>query len=284
MPAPYRFPEDYEYPDCDLCGSVCSPDGSPVVRNGVRVPNPRAILIERAKGTDCNLVECLNCGLRFFSPRPKWSVVKPMVAAEKEQAQRLFDTGSFLPVDDPVEQKANIHSYYTKMLADSAEVLGHIPRTMFEVGGLVGWFAVAARDFGVSWIDGCDLNPHGVDIARREHGLIGYEPGDFADYIPKRKYDFVVALDYLEHTYRPWQDLQKLAAMLEPGGVFLAKTFLDDLDVNHEQLAPPTHAIHWTTPVLRKAIERVGLTIKQFRMDYPRDHPYMPIIIAQKTQ
>lgn len=279
MPSPYLYPEDYEIPDCELCGDVCRSSNEPMHRN---------LIIPKANGTDMNLVECRNCGLRFFSPRPKWSVIAPMVADEKVQAQRLFDTGSFLPVSDPVAQKANIHSYYTKMLADCAEVLGHVPATMFEVGGLVGWFAKAARDFGVGWIDGCDLNPTGVALARQNGAT--FTACDFADYDPKctcghvEQYELVVGLDVLEHVYTPRATLEKMAAMIEPGGVFLAKTFLDDLDVDHEQLAPPTHSIHWTTPVLRGAIERAGLTIKQWRMDYPPPpRSYMPIIIAQKA-
>lgn len=255
---------DYEYPNCDLCGSPAD-------------ELHRRMSIEDAKGTKMNLVECTDCGLRFFSPRPPWKFVGPMVADEKEQAQRLFDTGSFLPVQDIAVQKANIQSYYTKMLEDATRILGHIPQSMFEVGGLVGWFAVAASKFGIPLIHGCDLNPHGVRLAN-EQG-IPFVACDFADYEPSQQYELVVALDYLEHTYRPWQDLQKLAGMIAPGGIFLAKTFLDELDTEREMLAPPTHAIHWTTPVLRSAIERAGLMVRQWLPGYKG---WMPEIIAQK--
>jgi SAM-dependent methyltransferase len=264
----YQFPTDYEWPSCDLCGSDTV---------------SRKTLIPQAKGTECSLVECTNCGLRFFSPRPKWSIIGPMVADEREQAQRLYDTGSFLPVPDVAVQIANIKSYYMKMLDDVKGFYGRVPETMFEVGGLVGWFARYAAEFGVKLIDGCDLNPHGVALARQQPGMenqSGYVAGDFGEYVPTRQYELVVALDFLEHTYYPWQDLQKLASMIEPGGVLLLKTFLDDLDVNREMLSPPTHSVHWVSGVLRGAIERTGLVIKDWRIDYN----YMPIVIAMKLK
>ena len=264
VPAPYTFPNDYEVPDCNLCGSDLT---------------WRRCLISNAKGTRMNLVECTKCGFRFFSPRPKWSVLGPLVADENQQAQTLFDNCSFFKVDDVEAQKTAIRSYYNKMLEDVRDIIGHIPQTMFEVGGNVGWFAVAARDFGVPLIDGCDLNPFAVGLAQQGHGLAGYEAGDFADYQPKRQYELTVGLDYLEHTYTPKQDIEKLYGMTQPGGVFLFKTFLDERDFKHEQLSPPSHAIHWTEVVLRREIERVGFNIRTWRYDYG---DYFVITIAQK--
>lgn len=261
----YQYPEDFEQPACDLCGSG---------------PIHRRVLIPKANGTECTLVECTVCGLRFFSPRPKWEIVGPLVAEENEQAQRLFDNCSFFPVADPAEQKAMIRNYYRRMLEDCTRIYGRIPQTMLEIGGNVGWFAKAASEFGVKEIDGVDLNPYAVHLAVTGHGIPHYigMACDFADFTPVRQYAMIVALDYMEHTYRPWQDLVKMASVLEPGGVLLLKTFVDELDTKHEMLAPPSHAIHWTTPVLRGAIERAGLTVKDWRVDYG----FMPIIIANK--
>ena len=293
----YEYPRDFEHPCCELCGSLTM---------------ERRILIPQAKGTLMSLVECTRCGLRFFSPRPKWSILAPLVADEREQAQHLFDWGSFTPVDDPVVQKANIRSYYQKMFCDCTIALGkhvetssdtharasvpaymfpdqaaidagyRIPNSMFEVGGNVGWFSLMAKDCGVPVIDGCDLNPHAVKLAREQHGLTGYEAGDFANYEPTRRYEMIVANDYLEHTYTPRADLENMASMIVPGGVFLFKTFLDERDTRHEMLAPPSHSLHWTEPVLREAIERTGMKIVNWRLDYPAVDPYFVIGIARK--
>jgi len=237
------------------------------------------VLIENAKGTQMHLVECTNCGLRFFSPRPKWEVVGPLVADEKMQAEKLFANCSFFDVQDVEKQKAIIRSYYWKMLDDVTAVLGHKPTSYFELGGCVGWFAKFARDYGVPGpYYGVDINAHAVKLANEHHGC-SFVACDFTSYATVRfPFDFIVCQDYLEHTYTPWTDLKRLADMLQPGGVMLLKTFVDELDTKHEMLAPPTHAIHWTTPVLRGAIERAGLTIKSWIVDYQ----FMPLVIAQK--
>lgn len=270
MAAMYQFPKDFETPNCEMCGEL----------------PPHRVILPNAKDTGMNLVECEGCGLRFFSPRPVWSVVGPLVAEEKEQAWNLFNWWSFTPVPDVAVQQVNIRSYYNRMLTDVEGWFGRVPGNMLEVGGNVGWFSVCARDFGVKEIYGCDINPFATAIAQERNGLAGHVTSDFADYDRGRAMDggldFVVALDYLEHTYTPWADIQKMVRMLAPGGVLLAKTFLDEEDIRREMLAPPCHSIHWTKHTLTGAIQRAGLSIKQFRMDYPADHPYMVIVIAQK--
>ena len=265
MPRMYQYPNDYEMPSCDLCGSDCT---------------HRKTIIENAKGTHMHLAECTECGLRFFSPRPVWSIVGPLVADEQKQAETLYANCSFFEVASVEQQKAIIRNYYWAMLDGVKAALGHMPTSYFELGGCVGWFAVFAREYGVTGpFHGVDINAHAAKIAQERQALPYFQACDFADYTPDRQYEFIVCQDYLEHTYYPWTDLQKLAGMLQPGGVMLIKTFVDELDPNHEMLAPPTHAIHWTTPVLRGALERAGLTIKSWVVDYT----FMVIIIVQKA-
>lgn len=251
-----QWPDEYEHPNCNLCGSI---------------PFDHRELIHKAKGTFCHLVECDVCGFRFFAARPKWSALKPYLFAHSDmegEATRLYEWGSFTPVDDPVKQKANIRSYYDWMFKMAVDELGHVPATMFEIAGAVGWFSVAALAAGVELVEGCDLNLYAVKVAREKHGLTGFEAGDFLDYKPHQQYEMVVALDYLEHTYHPKQDLAKIASMLVPGGVALLKTFFDEFDPDHEMLAPPVHCAHWTKPVLVREVEKAGMKVVKLREDY----------------
>lgn len=254
---PYpKYPDDYEYPECNLCGSS---------------PNYRTIVIPQAKGTRMDLVECTQCGFRFFSPRPKWSALKPYLFEHGDmegEATRYYENASFFKVDDPEHQKAILRSYYGMILGHVKEAYGRIPQSMFEVGGCSGWFAVNARDFGIPLIHGLDLNKYAAAICREKQGFPNIEAGDFLDYQPTRKYELVVALDYLEHTYHPRQDLEKFASMLEPGGLLLTKTFLDEFDYKHEMLAPPVHCAHWTSDVLRHEFEKVGLKVVLWKPDW----------------
>lgn len=264
VPRPYTYPTDYETPACNLCGHHAS-----------------LVLIDNAKGTNMALVECTQCGFRFFSPRPRWSVLKDLIADEKVQAENLYRWCSFTEVPDVEVQKANVSSYYSLMMQNCNDVLGRLPQSMFEVAPCVGWLAVEARKFGIPVIDGIDLNVHGVAICNEKQGLPGIVAGDFLTYEPHRKYEMVAALDYLEHTYHPKQDLRKIADMLEPGGVFLGKTFLDEYDTKREMLAPPCHSCHWTELVLRRELANVGLDVKHWRMDYGG---FFVIFVAQKIR
>lgn len=252
---PYpNWPDDYEHPVCNLCGS-----------------SSRWMLIENAKGTRCCLVECMDCGYRFFSPRPTWNALKPYLFAHWDmhgEAQRLYDWCSFTEVPDPAKQRTNIRSYYRSLLAMVEKDFGCVPQSMFEVGGAVGWFMVDAREYGVPLIHGLDLNKYAVEICREKQGFPDVESGDFLEYQPKRRYELVTALDYLEHSYNSRQDLAKFAEMLEPGGIFLAKTFFDEFDHEHEMLAPPVHSVHWTTPVLQRELSKVGLNICTWKEDW----------------
>jgi 2-polyprenyl-3-methyl-5-hydroxy-6-metoxy-1,4-benzoquinol methylase len=257
------LPDRWEYPLCNLCGH-----------------NEQDILLANAKGTGMDLVECRRCGLRYFSPRPSWELVRSQICHAQETADRSFQTGSLMPNEQrPREQVlVDYRSYYSLMIQDALSTFGRTPTTMFEVGGGVGWFSVFAREAGIPGITGLDLDECAVKIAHDELCL-DFTAGDFLEYEPRLKHDMVVALDYLEHTYHPRQDMDKLTAMLNPGGVMLLKTFLDEFDYAREMLAPPTHAIHWTTHTLRREIIERGLEIKQWRLDYGG---YFVIIIAQK--
>lgn len=49
------------------------------------------------------------------------------------------------------------------------------------------------------------------------------------DALPKRRYDFVLAFDVLEHLRRPWEHLRLLARVLRPGGLlFVYSPFGED--------------------------------------------------------
>lgn len=257
--------ERYEMPACNLCGCDMA-----------------TVVIYNAKATGFALVECVHCGLRFFAPRPKWKVLAEAMRSTNDaqvEAEHYYAWGSFVPVPDPAVQKRNIDSYYRKMLDDARAVYGGEFKSMFEIAGSAGWFGVAAKATGLEVIEGVELNTFAAAICRERQGLPGIEAGDFLEYQPRRTYDLVVALDYLEHTYFPRQNLQKMADMTNPGGVVMLKTFLDELDVNHEQLAPPVHCIHWTEPTLRRAIEAAGLEIGHWLIGYG---DYQIEIVAKK--
>jgi len=262
-----QFPQDYEYPACNLCGYAHGRE-----------------LIPQAKQTHCTLVECLNCGFRYFSPRPTWESMRDyfMRGPEAEaEARNCYRWGSFFENANPEQEKASIRNYYNMMLALVCKANGGVmPKSMYEIGCGVGWFALAARELGITEIRGIDINPFAVQVCNEKQGLLGITNGDFFDEPVTWNYDLVVAMDVLEHVYHAKETLDKISRLLWPGGLFLFKTFCDEKDIQREMLSPPTHAVHWTESILRREIERAGMNIVSWTWDYGG---YMVIGIARKA-
>lgn len=258
-----NLPANWETPPCNLCGGTAV-----------------TVLLPNAKSTGMNLVECDRCGLRFFSPRPNWHLVRSQISCCALTAELAFRTGSLIPGEKRARERVlgGLHVYYGIMLHEAIDAFGRVPDSLFEIGSGVGWFQTCAREWGIPLITGIDVDECAVEIARRKLQLDVLR-GDFLEYEAVTSYDMVAALDYLEHTYHPREDLDKMVAMLNPGGVLLAKTFLDELDLERSQLSPPVHSIHWTTRTLQRELTDRGLEIVSWRPDYGG---YFIIIIARR--
>jgi 2-polyprenyl-3-methyl-5-hydroxy-6-metoxy-1,4-benzoquinol methylase len=101
-------------------------------------------------------------------------------------------------------------------------------------------------------------------------GFSGVEAGDFSEFdaqLHAGKYDWVVMLDYIEHTYFPFDDIIKAAVLLKPGGLLLAKTFLEELDVKRAYMLPPCHSHHFFGAVLYRMITEAGLSVKYWYIE-----------------
>lgn len=77
----------------------------------------------------------------------------------------------------------------------------------------------------------------------------------------------IVALDYIEHTYHPNEDLAKANAMLNPGGVLALKTFLEELDPGMTMVEYPWHSYHFFGDVLHRMITQNDFSIVHWEID-----------------
>jgi len=94
-------------------------------------------------------------------------------------------------------------------------------------------------------------------------------------------FDAVVALDVIEHTETPREDLERAARILRPGGALLLKTFYDEWhegrelaivsaegwQLPHGYFDPVCHINHFTEPVLRRLIEQSGFDVAEWDRD-----------------
>ncbi len=257
--------EDWEFPLCGYCGSDYFYHKQ---------------IYYNVKNTHHSLVECQKCKLRFYSPRIKFSsMIKAgfgTYETSKKEALFVYDNASYFKVENREEQINITRSYYAPYLEKLMKVNG-VPEDIFEVGGGIGWLGYFYKEKYKNIIyDGCEINKYCVEIARKEFGL-NYNVGEFRYYNIDKLYDCGIMMDYIEHSYSPMEDLRKIADMIKFGGVFMLKTFLEELDTKREMEAPFGHAYHFYGDVLRKMLEEVGFEIVHWIEDW-----VMVTVIARK--
>lgn len=240
-----------ETPNCNYCGSDFS--------------NQTTIYLN-VKDTQHNLVECNNCHLRFYSPRIPFTEylyqgygTNPSAKAE---AERMFTNASFTPVQDPDVQKHTLKAYYDRIVISKLFNYRNDITNLYEIGGSVGWLSYFIKQmYPLININGCEINKYAVQWANSHFGL-KYDYGIFLNKeIKENYYDVCLALDYIEHTFTPFDDLKKMNKLLKPSGIIFMKTFLEELDINRTMVAPIGHSHHFFGHVLKKMIEECGFTI-----------------------
>lgn len=256
-----------ETPNCNFCGST---------------PDKHTTIFVDVKNTKHNLIECNNCHLRFYSPRIPFSQYLANGFGNnepaKKEAEKMFNNASFSPVENPSQQKKLLKSYYTIRIMNLLKKHEVKFDTIYEIGGSVGWFShFLKEDYPNIIVDGCELNRYSVEVANTKFGL-NYTAGEFKNAIAKENnYDLIVALDYIEHTFTPYDDLQKMNRLLKIGGHIIMKTFLEDLDIKRTMEAPIGHSHHFFSDVLKTMTEKSGFKIVEWVIE-----GIQVIVIGQK--
>jgi SAM-dependent methyltransferase len=242
-----------EIPVCNICGSALY-----------------ETIIANVQDKKTDLVECA-CGLRFFSPRPSLDELKVEWATPafqdvlRKESVSMFETGLFFganPDEDHTPRINGVKSYYRSIYKKITNIYKSTPFSILEVGCSIGRFLEvcgAEMVYGAR-LRGIDINPFAAQIAREKLNLdVVY--GDFAEHPYTEKFDWVVMLDYIEHSYRPREDIEKASTLLNDSGLLILKTFLEDLDPDHVMMLPPCHAYHFYGDVLYRSLRKNGFRI-----------------------
>lgn len=232
-------------------------------------------------GTGANLQECRACGFRQYDR----VLITAEVFNDSAAAHEMFDVSfrcGALNNRDPAQAdrfRAAHRSYYQGMLERLRAVAGEPFAALFEVGGGYGEFLSCAHAAGLR-VQGCEMNRRGVELAAEHFGL-AVDFGAFQTVPVEGPFDAVVALDVLEHTETPREDVEKAAAVLRPGGVLLLKTFYDEWhqgrelsiataegwNLPHGYFDPCCHLNHFTEPVLRRLLTESGFNVAEWDRD-----------------
>jgi 2-polyprenyl-3-methyl-5-hydroxy-6-metoxy-1,4-benzoquinol methylase len=131
---------------------------------------------------------------------------------------------------------------------------------VLDFGAGTGRFAAMLRTLGVA-VDGVEL----AEEARREaHARYGFDFKYDLSELSKASYDWVTAIEVLEHLIEPENALKQLWKLLKPGGgLFLTTPNAGGLAARiygnqWREAINPFHLVLFTHPALKAVLARVG--------------------------
>lgn len=138
-----------------------------------------------------------------------------------------------------------------------------------DVGGGAGWELSAVRSSDPRIQDSMvvDLDPNAAELAKANGHR--YFCGRIEDFESDESFDLVLLLNVIEHVQDPVRVLEKVRALLSPGGVALLKTpnydAFDARVFRHQSWAGyhcPRHWVLFTKESFTRAAERAGLGVR----------------------
>jgi SAM-dependent methyltransferase len=213
-------------------------------------------------------VRCRACGLVTLDPLP-----------DDAQLRRLYDADYYADGLHGLDRLGTSYEAWADGQGESSrrflrgELLRRRPgaRRLFEVGAAMGHFLAAARDEGLE-VAGLEISAAAVERAREKFGL-DLRCADIAafDAAPEAgRWDIVYAGDLFEHLRDPAGVVDRVHAMLAPGGLFALRV-PGTLDLLSTRLAlpllrlagrdrclpdKPYHLYEYTTVTVRRMLAR----------------------------
>jgi SAM-dependent methyltransferase len=226
-----NHPETCSKP-CNLCGETVISVLSTVSRSG----NPLRTVI------------CENCGLVWTDPLPH----NPR--SYYTDAYRVEYKGTFTPKPKHILRAGKV-ALHRRMMLDNLLAL---PKNILDVGTGGGEFAYLLKSLG-HHVTGIEPNKGYAEFSIKEYGL-NVHNGFIQDIqLPDQAFDLITIWHVLEHTENPTQVIEKLYALLKPGGVLVVEV----PTVNATCQAPKStfheaHIFNFNHDTLRKMGEKTG--------------------------
>jgi 2-polyprenyl-3-methyl-5-hydroxy-6-metoxy-1,4-benzoquinol methylase len=196
--------------------------------------------------------QCANCGLIFISPRPS--------RREIDEVYRRGD--AHLSPAWFVQGREAIASRL-RARRDAGLVHGHAAGgALLEIGPGRGTFLHAARRRGFD-VFGVELNPTQASFIRSELGIPCAESLGSAQELAGGQFDVIYHRDVLSHFYDPHEEMERLQALLKPGGLHIFETGnLADVDHRYLKLIAsfqyPDHLFFYGERSLGKLLDQTG--------------------------
>ena len=188
----------WESPNCNFCGGD---------KKKEYLVNPRKHWYE---GKPLRLVECLDCRLVYADPRPKFErILTPFM-----QMGGWAESITIRKLNRPFVHR--VHREIVQYALKYCEA-----KSLFDVGTGAGTLLMEAKKLGLT-VAGNDINSYACHMLE-EIGITIYNlPTQQLEL--EQKFDIITMLDYLEHTYTPFNDLKWAYDHLAPKGILFFKT------------------------------------------------------------
>jgi len=163
------------------------------------------------------LVQCQGCGLVYVSPRP-----------DPEELYKLYGESYFHNNDSGtvgytnyLKDEGNIRQTFRRRLKHLEQFIK--PGRALDIGCATGFFLAEAETRG--WqAEGVDVSEFAVQYARDQVGVSARQGDLLRMDLPAGAYDLVTMWDVIEHVPDPMAFIERAAALLRSGGVFVLAT------------------------------------------------------------
>lgn len=240
---------------CHLCGGMASRVVVSTMEAAAGVRPATASLAyactSRQPATRLGVVECTACHLRALHPATP--------PAEVERA--------YAAVEDPEYLHVEPHRVVAfRRLTERVARWRKPPGNLLDVGCYTGLFPGAARAAG--W------DAYGVEPSRWAARIAaGRLPGRITTgflrdvLFPHASFDVVTAWDVIEHCTDPRVDLQRMAALLKPGGLLFVSTMASDAPIvrllgRHWPWYMEMHRFYFTRTTLGRLLVETGFRVR----------------------
>jgi len=158
------------------------------------------------------LVECEDCRLVYADPRPKF----------EELLKRTFMhmDGWAKEITHRKLGRPNVEEVHRRIVVQALNYCWNAS-SLFDVGTGAGTVLTEARKLGLS-VAGNDVNMYACHFLKQKGISVYNTPTNKLELTDK--FDIVTMLDYLEHTYTPFDDLKWAWNHLNDQGILLLKT------------------------------------------------------------
>ena len=230
------------------------------------------------------VVECLDCGMMFTSPRPEPQSfdqhyppdypqhnLKPRKrrwhTPLREAWQRwLLKSYRGYSGEPPRRFSATAFARLARPFLDAYTPPLHGRRRLLDVGCGVGDYLDRMRRLGWNAL-GVERSPRAASVARSHFGTPVIEAEFPRVDLPRQTFDLVTAWQVLEHLDRPRQALARIAELLAPGGRLML-TAPNSGGWAAELFGPawigwdaPRHTTHFTAATLGAMLQAEGFSI-----------------------